>query len=116
MSKAREESICLLFTVYLDLAWRTRIMRISLGASLTLRTGKRDELRVKSKEAVRLVWLASATARLAARLTRLEIAGIEKYFSNPCNHHILSALRDFSRVSIYHSLSLFITLYHSAAV
>ena len=68
------------------------------------------ELRGKSKEAVRLVWLASATSRLAARLARLEIAEIEKYFSNPCNHHILSVLCDFSRVSIYHSLSLFITL------
>ena len=56
-------------------------MRISLGASLTLRTVKREELRVKSKETVRLVWLASATARLAARLARLEIAEIEKYFS-----------------------------------
>ena len=41
---------------------------------------KREELRVKSKETVRLVWLASATARLAARLARLEIAEIEKYF------------------------------------
>ena len=48
---------------------------------------KREELRVKSKETVRLVWLASATARLvvrlvrlAARLARLEIAEIEKIF------------------------------------
>ena len=80
------------------------------------------ELRGKSKEAVRLVWLASATARLVARLARLavrlarlEIAEIEKYFSNTRNRHALSALRDFSRVSIYHSLSLFVTLYHSAA-
>ena len=90
-------------------------MRISLGASLTLRTVKREELRVKSKETVRLVWLASATARLAARLARLEIAEIEKYFSNPCNRHILSVLRDFLRVSILHSFALFCSLLHSAA-
>jgi hypothetical protein len=50
-------------------------MRISLGASLTFAHG---EGRVKSKETVRLVWLASATARLVARLARLEIAEIEK--------------------------------------
>ena len=60
--------------------------------------------------------LVARLARLAARLARLEITEIEKYFSNPCNRHILSALRDFSRVSIYHSLSLFITLYHSAGM
>ena len=54
--------------------------------------------------------LVARLARLAARLARLEIAEIEKYFSNPYNRHILSVLRDFSRVSIYHSLSLFITL------
>ena len=71
---------------------------------------------MKSKETVRLVWLASATSRLVARLARLEIAEIEKYFSNPCNRHILSALRDFSRVSIYHSLSLFVTLCHSLSL
>ena len=53
-------------------------------------------------------------ARLVARLARLEIAEIEKHFSNPYNRHILSVLRDFSRISIYHSLSLFVTLYHSA--
>ena len=96
---------------------------IPLVLHLRLRTVKREELRVKSKEAVRLVWLASATARLvarlarlAARLARLEIAEIEKHFSNPRNHHILSVLRDFSRVSIYHSLSLFITLCHSLSL
>ena len=96
-------------------------MRISLGASLTLRTVKREELRVKSKETVRLVWLASTTARLvarlarlAARLSRLEIVEIEKYFSNPCNCHILSVLRDFSCVSILHSFAVFCTLLQSA--
>ena len=88
-------------------------MRISLGASLTLRTGKREELRVKSKEAVRLVRLASATARLAVRLARLEIAEIEKYFSNHHTHHILSGLHDFFA---HFYLSLFITLCHSLSL
>ena len=76
------------------------------------------ELRVKSKETVRLVWLASTTARLVARLARLEIAEIEKYFSNPCNRHIISALRDF-RAFLFCSLlqyfTVFCTLWHSAA-
>ena len=70
---------------------------------------------MKSKETVRLVWLASATARLAARLARLEIAEIEKYFSNTRNHHILCALRDFSRVSISQSFAVFCSLLQSAA-
>ena len=87
-------------------------MRISLGASLTFAHG---EGRVKSKETVRLVWLASATARLVARLARLEIAEIEKYFSNTRNHHTLCVLRDFSRVSILHSFAVFCTLLQSAA-
>ena len=91
-------------------------MRISLGASLTLRTVNSEELRVKSKETVRLVWLASATARLAARLARLEIAEIEKYFSNTRNHHTLSVLRDFSRVSILQSFAVFYSLLHSLAL
>ena len=82
---------------------------------------KREELRVKSKETVRSGWLTSTTARLvvrlarlAARLARLDFAEIEKYFSNPCNRHILSVLRDFSRVSILHSFAVFCTLLQSA--
>jgi hypothetical protein len=63
-----------------------------------------------------LVWLASATARLVARLARLEIAEIEKYFSNTRNHHTLCVLRDFSRVSILHSFAVFYSLLHSFAV
>ena len=63
-----------------------------------------------------MVWLASVTARLVARIVRLENAEIEKYFSNICNRHILSVLRDFPRVSIYHSLSLFISLCHSLSL
>ena len=64
---------------------------------------------------VRLARLAAGLQRLAARLARLEIEEFEKYFSNSYNRRILSVLRDFSRASIYHSLSLFVTLYHSAA-
>ena len=78
-------------------------MRVSLGCFTY----------VCATERTRLV---ARLARLAARLARLEIAEIEKYFSNPCNRHILSVLRDFSRVSIYHSLSLFVTLYHSLSL
>ena len=67
------------------------------------------------RDVARLARLVARLARLAVRLARLEIAEIEKYFSNTRNRHALSALRDFSRVSILHSFAVFCTLLQSAA-
>ena len=102
---------CILYTVYSASRGARALCAYPLGASLTLRTvrvegrGMRVE-ELRARLVVRLV-------RLAARLARLDFVEIEKYSSNHYNRPILSVLRDFSRISIYHSLSLCVTLCHS---
>ena len=94
-------------------------MRVSLGASLTLRTvkseeGKREELRVKRDEGR----LAVALAGLAAGVVRLGNCRDSKYFSfrplTATQQALYAVFCTFLFCTLLHSFAVFCTLLQSA--